>query len=203
MTVQLLENIDKILSEGRKLTGSKVIAWHCGRKLKGGRFSTDHIGTGEGDSALGPGIYFATERSVAEMYCRHHREPVLYKVEFPTRDLYSNQTGEPKRLLERLKALVKDLLPRYGVDKWGEGELRLPRGSSLKHGPGMAGDIVRALGGKRAREEFLKIGLKGLWVSLPAGGFEISVFDPSIVTILDSFEMESGTDDDGAIDYSF
>ena len=44
-------------------------AWH-GTPHKFDRFSTEHIGTGEGAQAYGYGLYFAGNKEVAEHYKR-------------------------------------------------------------------------------------------------------------------------------------
>jgi hypothetical protein len=42
---------------------------------------------------------------------------------------------------------------------------------------------------RQAAKELVAAGVTGAWVSLPAGGEEIAVFDPAIIKILKREEM--------------
>lgn len=191
---QILEDIDDLLLEGRYNLPPVVTAYHCGRELDGGSFSLSYAGSGEGMQALGPGIYFATEEPVAELYCKYARDPYMYTVEIPTKGLYYAQQGVPEHFREPLKALRDDLIDKHGeYDKlWGE--YRLPSARELQYGPGYIGRIFKLLGPKKTISLLGEIGIDGLYAKLGAyagGAFEIAVYDPSIIRIVDVSPVSS------------
>lgn len=192
--LQLLEQIDSLLVEGRYDLPPVVTAYHCGRKLEGGKFKLSYAGSGEGMQALGPGMYFATEKAVAELYCEYARDPYLYTVEIPTKGLYYAQQGVPEHFREPLHKLRDDLIDEHGEYDKLRDEYRLPFARELQYGPGYIGRIFKLLGPKKTISMLGKIGIDGLYAKLGAyagGAFEIAVYDPSIIRIVDVSPVSS------------
>ena len=162
------ELIDLYLNEGR-LTElpRKVVAYHVGRELTGGKFSLKYVGSGEGAvpdafRPLGDGIYFATERNIALLYKKYVMVPFLYTVSLDARRLYNPTEGTPLRIRE-------ELLKRRGAITGGR-ELR-------------ASELHKVL--DRVIASMIKDGtISGQWVNLPAGGQEIAVTDPRIIKVI-------------------
>jgi hypothetical protein len=168
---------EQLLEAASTLPG-KVTAYHCGRPLKGGRFSLSTAGSGEGLSALGPGIYFATEPHIARLYCKYVRNPIFYTVKIDTRGIYDAVWGVPKKLREPVQKLAAKIAAEKGLKE-------LPMGRRLTHGPGHIGAVFRALGSASGLKALRGAGVTGAYEKLPVGGFEIAVYDPAIVTMVD------------------
>lgn len=162
------------------------IAYHCGRKLDGGSFNFSKFGHGEGTSLLGPGLYFSTDRGIACGYSKYVSDPYEYEVEIDTTDIYNPSKGPEGQ--EHLSKAARELSARFdGQLKWA---------SVLKHGRGIAGELVATFGHEKAREILVEAGIKGTYE--PLYGFaEICVFDPSIIKIkgVKRFEYPSKIDE--------
>lgn len=161
-------------------------AYHCGRKLDGGSFNFSKFGHGEGTSLLGPGLYFSTDRGIARGYSKYVSDPYEYEVEIDTTDIYNPSKGPEGQ--EHLSKAARELSARFdGQLKWA---------SVLKHGRGIAGELVATFGHEKAREILVEAGIKGTYE--PLYGFaEICVFDPSIIKIkgVKRFESPSKIDE--------
>jgi len=147
------------------------------------KFDVRFIGRGEGMQALGPGIYFLDNARVALVYGKYVSNPHLYTVEVDTRGLYSNSYGHPPVLRDRLIKVADEMAAERGLK-------RLPPGSALNHGSGTVGDIVRAVGNKKALKIFKDIGLQGSYTFLPGNLTEVAIYDPSIIRITDVKDFE-------------
>jgi hypothetical protein len=159
-----------------------MTAYHCGHKLTEDVFSTDYLGTGEGAGmhALGPGVYFATEQAIAERYAKYIKYPFFYEVDIQMTNVYDPINGTPERLREPLKQAVIEAAKANGktVTRWGV------RGHShLKHGAGYPGELNYILGSQGALAKLKEIGCDGQWTKLPAGGYEIAIFNPDVIDI--------------------
>lgn len=172
----------EILGQGKPLP-PKVTAYHCGPKIQ--KFSLKYVGSGEGMSALGPGIYFATEKFVAANYCKYARNSYMTEVLIATRGLYDAIWGIPLNLRESLHVATDALAHEMG-------KKRLPPGLRLTHGPGVIGEVFRHFGAQKGREFLVDLGVTGAYENLKSDlGFEIAVYDPSIVRIVRSEEYQS------------
>jgi len=160
-----------------------VVAYHCGSsKISRDGFSLDTLGSGEGNAALGPGVYFATDKGVGSMYCRDGK--LFYQVKIDMADVYDPFLGFPEKFRgigDKMRAVIEKARGR-----------KLLRGSPLSDGPHDFGDIVRTIGADEARELFLRNGIRGLYTNLPAGGLEIAIFDLDVVSdikVVDPMEL--------------
>lgn len=86
----------------RRAVGAQymVSAWHGGRELSGGKFSSDFIGTGEGNQAFGWGLYFTDLEDIARNYADVSKSKFYVKidgkeVEDYLQDTYSNKDERP------------------------------------------------------------------------------------------------------------
>ena len=147
----------------------KVIAYHVGSELRGGRFSLKYVGSGEGRvpgafRPLGDGIYFATEEFIARLYTKYVPEPVLYTVQLDTRRLYNPTLGTPLNIRA-------ELFKRRDAITGGR-DLRVSELHRVldKITLGMIKDRT----------------ISGQWDNLPAGGQELAVTDLSVVKIIKS-----------------
>jgi len=163
-----------------------VVAYHCGSKLTGGKFSVDYIGSGEGLLALGPGIYFATDKDTAMLYCKYVRDPWFYTVEVRTSGLYrvGSLSMDPSLapVWKKLKAAEQDWIAKGHKTLYFDPS-SLSEGSRLKDGPGYVGKFVKALGQKKGRDLLLSLGITGAVEKL-SSDYEIAVYEPSIVRVL-------------------
>jgi hypothetical protein len=156
-------------------SGSKIL-YHCGSKLPDEPWSLHYSGTGERNILpLGPGIYFHDIMNIANLYCKYSKEPYLYKVEIDSEtfnnSLYNPVFGTPLHLRESFSNFQNDIkrIPEYSnIDNW---KIDI--------------DFIFKIFGKiKAIEELNKIGIKGL-ISDVASGFEVSIYDPSIIKTLE------------------
>lgn len=170
------EEADKINNLIRLGTDqSTIIAYHGGRDLEGDSFSFKYSKTGEGYSALGPGIYFSDNEILARRYCKYSTDPIIYTVSIDSSGLYNPISGEPKKFIQPIKDLVESELkiqdPYRGV-------------SRLTHGPGYIGTIFKALGPEEGRQALKNIGITGAIEELPSGAHEIAIYDLSTIQII-------------------
>lgn len=161
-----------------RLPKSKITAYHCGRKLQGGKFSLKFVGSGErgGLLAHGPGIYFATDPGMARVYCKYTAEPILYKVELDGNKLYDGSRGDP-RWNDALEEITEGLAAERGLK-------RAPDGGPM-HGGGWIGSLFRMVGRDETYKILKRLGIGGAYSAL-ASGYEIAVYDPSIIKIVEA-----------------
>tara|TARA_R110002020_G_scaffold475977_2_gene715277 strand:+ start:3500 stop:4648 length:1149 start_codon:yes stop_codon:yes gene_type:complete len=176
----LLENWRKLLKEEEE---QYYIAYHCGRPDIEAEFDLDFLGSGEGTHILGPGIYFATNKDIAERYCKYREGAAMYKAEIPKKGIYNPTTGEPRDLRDSITSIVEDIEKKTGRDPY-RGVL------SLAHGKGSIGAIVKHYGPKKARELIIEAGIIGAIEEISAGK-EIALFDLSAARIVPVQERPS------------
>jgi hypothetical protein len=162
--------------ETKDESGDHHIAYHCGKPDIESEFNFNSLGTGEGAGILGPGIYFATDRSIAERYCKYKEEAVMYKAKIPKENIYDPLKGEPKNLRESIISIVKDIEKETGKDPY-RGVL------PLTHGRGSIGALVKHYGPQKAREILIEAGIIGA-VERIGSGLEIALFSPSAALIM-------------------
>jgi hypothetical protein len=131
--------------------------WH-GSPHRFDRFSTNHIGSGEGADAFGWGLYFSSERQVAEFYRDKLDGKYLYSVSIPSSDDYLDWRVPIKRqsptLLAKLAAdwpggkSAFDEYLRYVYDMFGSttGEAFYWSLKEIKHGDKRASLYLASLG---------------------------------------------------------
>jgi len=154
----------------------EITAYHCGPQIT--NFSTDHIGGGEGNQILGPGIYFATDKSVAKMYCKYADKPYLHEVILDTTNFYNPIQGTP-HLYPALDKIAVELGYRDRNDMYEK-----VRGvSTLRDGRGFIGTLVRAVGNQKARDMFVENGVQGASevIDHESNTTEFAVFDPTVI----------------------
>ncbi len=167
------KRINRLIRLG--LDQSKIIAYHGGSELEGDSFSFEYSKTGEGYSALGPGIYFSDNEILARRYCKYSKDPIIYTVSIDSSGLYDPISGEPKKfrqpMQELLESTIKTQDPYRGVNR-------------LIHGPGSIGAIFKALGPEEGRQVLKNIGITGAIEELPSGAHEIAIYDLSTIQII-------------------
>lgn len=160
----------KLYFESANLT----IAYHCGAKIT--QFSNMFLGSGENNQILGPGIYFGSTPNLAKMYCKYNQQPYLTTVNLDTTNYYNPIKGTPL-LNHKFDDIEKEL----------NLTLRDVRNiSSLKHGRGYIGAIVKTLGNKEALSMLVKHGIKGAFEEIEPNVKEYSVFDLSTINLISS-----------------
>jgi hypothetical protein len=157
-------------------TQQAVTAYHCGPQIS--NFSIDHIGGGEGNQILGPGIYFASAKDIAKLYCKYAEEPYLHEVLLDTANFYNPIQGTP-HLYPALDKLAVELGYRDRDDMYE----RVRGVSTLRHGRGNIGSLVKAVGNKKALDLLVKHGIQGALeiIDHTNGTTEFSVFDPTVI----------------------
>lgn len=176
--------IEEVQASIKEIPKRFITAYHCGPLMEDG-FSLRHVGTGEGMSALGFGVYFATQEYIAKLYCkyveRRDQVPYLYTVRLDAAGLYNGIWGTPMHLRIALSDATEELARRAGVRQ-------LPRGSRLTHGIGSTAALFAHLGRVEAWEVLDDLGVTGAWEVLgrgDPGDLEIAVWDMSIIEVLD------------------
>lgn len=168
----LLENWNRFINEDKK---DYLVAYHCGKPNREADFDFKYLGSGEGNTILGPGLYFSTNKSIAELYCKYKEGSILYVAEFPMSNIYNPTTGEPRNLRDSIISIVSDIERETGRDPY--------RGVvSLKHGKGSIGAIVKHYGPEKARDVMVQAGIFGAVEQLH-NSLEIALFDLSQATI--------------------
>lgn len=178
---------NKLLSLAQKLQyklgetsfGGVITAYHGGQNFAGG-FSLNFLGSGEGILYLGPGVYFSTNKETARLYCKYAKPASLYTVRLDSSGLYDPTFGEPYELREKLLALLDETEAKHG---------RLPSADSFKFGKGTIGILAKFFGKEQFWQKMREIGISGTYEKLP-NSYEIAVFDPSIVEIVDKESCE-------------
>jgi len=151
--------------------------YHYGHVKPGENFNFEYRGTGENNSILGPGFYFLDDSKVSDnIYGNAGRGSNKITIKVNPKDFYDPINGTPG-LNDRVKKIADDL----GLD------IKSPY-STTKEGRGWIGAIVRKVGANKARELFVKNGIKGAVEVLekpskefPNGLREYAVFDESLL----------------------
>jgi hypothetical protein len=179
----------------------RIVAFHGGRPWVGDKPDVRYVGSGEATSThgvgnvLGPGVYFATEEGIAKLYLKYGgNRPTLHKVLIDTKGLYESRSGKPLWLLNNIEAARDALVSRdefkAKLKYDSAGNPTGVRGHDVgKHGQGRIGDIFALLGAVEGRKLLRKAGVTGVFERLPAGGYEIAVFDPRIVSLLEKMPV--------------
>lgn len=101
----------------------EVSAWHGGRELEGGKFSTKYIGTGEGQQAFGWGLYYSDLEDIGIDYAKRIDGP--RKVTVGDIDLVYEWQTAPNELKEEMRQVYdageaiqhwKDQATKYKMD---------------------------------------------------------------------------------------
>lgn len=161
----------KLYFESTNLT----TAYHCGAKIT--QFSNMFLGSGENNQILGPGVYFGSTPGLAKMYCKYNQQPYLTTVTLDTTSYYDPIKGTPT-LNHKFDDIAKEL---------NLTSLRDVRNiSTLQHGRGLIGAIVKTLGNKDSLSILIKHGIKGAFEEIEPNVKEYSVFDLSTVKLISS-----------------
>jgi len=183
----ILENWRQYLTEEDE---DYLVAYHCGKPNREADFDFKYLGSGEDAAILGPGLYFSTNKSLAERYCKYKENSILYRAEFPMSGIYNPTTGEPRNLRNSVVSIVKEIEKETGRDPF--------RGvMPLTHGKGSIGAVTKYYGPERAREVLVQSGVFGAVEKL-RDSLEIALFDLSQATIkpVDTYsdeEVDSNT----------
>ena len=168
----LLENWNKFINEGNE---DYLVAYHCGKPNRETDFDFKYFGSGESTMILGPGLYFSTNKSTAERYCKYKENSILYRAEIDMSGIYNPTTGEPRKLREPVRSIINDIEKETGRDPY-RGVL------PLTHGKSSIGAIVKHYGPERARDIMVQAGIFGAVEELH-NSLEIALFDLSQTTI--------------------
>ncbi|WP_352401929.1 hypothetical protein [Synergistes jonesii] len=166
--------------------------WH-GSPFKFDKFSTEHIGEGEGAQAFGWGLYFAGNKEVSEWYRKKlskNRSPVV-KLMFgneeiaPKQAKYFNADGmdivfrrycaegySPKELVLELVADAADNELRHPPRLW-------PARARAKKMLTGALDAAREYADGFANKEYLNLYYKDAGAEMPASGGTFVVYEPT------------------------
>ena len=156
----------------------EIIAYHVGPKFE--KFDLSHIGSGENNMILGPGMYFLTSKSSALVYSKYHSYPYLYTVSINSNGLYDPIKGEPLHLRKKMLSLRQHVAKSLGMTL-KEFDFK---GMPLTHGNAGIGDFVYHIGAEKTRSFFKRIGVTGIYEHISPDVLEISVYDLSTVKIL-------------------
>jgi hypothetical protein len=154
-----------------------VTAYHGGSRID--KFSFDHLGTGENNHLLGPGVYFATRKNIGKIYTKYSSDPHLTEVEIDMSRVYDPIKGLP----ESMRGLGDQMAQSLGYDTMDD----LPfKHTSLKYGRWPIGPIVETIGVKKAHELFRKFRLDGMYEHLDTDSLEIAIYNMDVVKIIHS-----------------
>ena len=166
---RIFKSWSSFLTEKTEKKEGHYIAYHCGKPDRDADFNFDSIGSGEGNLILGPGVYFATDKSIAERYCKYRDGAVVYRAEIPMEGIYNPTNGLPANLRFSILPIVKRIEEETGKDPY--------RGvQPLTHGKGAIGAIVKHYGIEEGREILVRAGVKGAIETLPSGIKEIALY---------------------------
>jgi len=159
-------------------TGLVLTAYHCGSKFD--KFSTEFSGTGEGNRLLGPGIYFATEPSIATMYSKYAKgEAYLYEAQVDTTNFYCfgylwNRNAHQSQIVhDRVEKVAADL----GIDTTKQVGFY-----AMEKGRPPIGNLVHKLGWQKALKVLVENGVQGAMENI-GHGMELTIFDPSVIQL--------------------
>lgn len=144
----------------------------------GGNFDTltmDHIGKGENNHFLGPGVYFATDPNTAKSYMQYSKDPRFYECEIDMSGIYDPVKGLP----QHMRGIGDRMAQSIGFDSIDH--MPTKNANSLQYGKWPIGPLVQHLGTKQAHALFKEFGLHGMLEPLASGGLEIAVYNPDII----------------------
>lgn len=174
--------IKDILKEDINLNG---IEWyHCGPDFD--NFSTEFLGSGEGNHLLGYGVYFINQINIAKGYAKHvmSGKPFLYTVKLnATSDqIYNNMLRPSEKMSHGMNAIAKQL----GYEDY----TKVPyRHSAMKYGRGLPGVVFSQLGPKQGAQLLIQNGILGQYEDVGNGVYEIAVWDLSIIKLVDKEKL--------------
>lgn len=175
------EELFEGFQQGRQL--SQMAFYHGGRVFD--KFSLDHVGSGENNHLLGRGIYFINNRLIANNYRKYVGAPnydtALYEVRLKfTGMVYESRrkpTPEEIRAWDSI-AVELGLNDRFDLQK-------VQGVNIMKHGRGYVGEVAKLAGERKAFDLFQKHGIQGQVEDVGGGEWEVAVFDPSIIEMVD------------------
>ena len=161
-----------------------ITAYHGGTGFDGG-FNMDFSGSGEGYRMLGPGMYFITSEFMAQTYAKKYakRNPTVYTCKLRMDNIYNNRNVPSPQMEQSMNNIAREL----GYQTFTE----VPRQyDELKNGRGFIGSVVKLVGHTKARALFVKHGINGAAENLDTDIWEICIFNPSCIQIVDRTPLE-------------
>lgn len=156
-----------------------IIAYHGGSGFDG-HFKLNFSGSGEGYRLLGPGMYFITNKYMANNYGKKygHRDHSVYTVELNVRNFYNNRVAKTSALTAAFDGIAKELGLETGDD------ISYNPQRALHSGRGQIGSVVEKVGHKKAQELFIKHGVDGAMENIDEDIWEFCVFNLDMVRII-------------------
>lgn len=156
-----------------------ITAYHGGSGFDG-HFNLNFSGSGEGYRILGPGMYFITNKYMANTYGKKYgqRDNSVYTVELNVRNFYNNRAVPSDAVVAAFEGIAKEL----GLAS--AEEITYYPQNALRSGRGRIGKVVEMAGHKKAQELFIKHGLDGAMENIDDDIWELCVFNLDMVRII-------------------
>lgn len=152
---------------------STVTAYHGGGKIS--QLNHNSVGQGENNHLLGPGVYFGTDKGVAQGYMQYGRgSQHLYQCQINTSRIYDPVHGMPKEMRGIGDRMAQDIGFKSCDD--------LPNASDMQYGKWPVGQFIQHLGRDKAFALFKKHRLDGMYEQLPDQGLEIAIYNLDAVS---------------------
>lgn len=173
-------------------------AWH-GSPYQFSTFDLGAIGTGAGAQAHGWGLYFATDRTVAEAY----KGESLYEVEIPEDDVlldeqksYEKQPPKVRKALDKLLShlTIEQLENWNDVSRLGKEKViaDIKRAMLGSDGQTIYGTLCDLTNGEKEASLLLnKYGIKGIAYEDKNAGRGFVIFDDKAISIIERYNQEA------------
>ena len=173
-------------------------AWH-GSPYQFSAFDLGAIGTGAGAQAHGWGLYFATDRTVAEAY----KGGSLYEVEIPEDDVlldeqksYEKQPPKVRKALDKLLShlTIEQLENWNDVSRLGKEKViaDIKRAMLESDGQTIYGTLCDLTNGEKEAALLLnKYGIKGIAYEDTNAGRGFVIFDDKAISIIERYNQEA------------
>lgn len=173
-------------------------AWH-GSPYQFSAFDLGAIGTGAGAQAHGWGLYFATDRTVAEAY----KGGSLYEVEIPEDDVlldeqksYEKQPPKVRKALDKLLShlTIEQLENWNDVSRLGKEKViaDIKRAMLGSDGQTIYGTLCDLTNGEKEASLLLnKYGIKGIAYEDKNAGRGFVIFDDKAISIIERYNQEA------------
>lgn len=157
--------------------------YHAGPNFE--KFSLEGFGRGENNHLLGHGLYFINSVPIAKGYAKYSTDPFLYTVRFnaPAGAFYNNRTlPTPEQ-----EVAYNKIATELGFDHYRSVKLNH---SNMKYGRGLPGAVFAKMGTQAGGKFLTSCGVVGQIEEVDAGVYEVAVYDPSIIQIIDKQPLE-------------
>ena len=157
--------------------------YHAGPNFE--KFSFQGFGMGENNHLLGQGLYFINSAPIATRYAKYSVEPFLYTVRLnaPAGAFLNNRNVPTPEQEVSYNKIATEL----GFENFRSVKMNH---SIMKYGRGLPGAIFAKMGTMAGAKFLVSVGVVGQIEEVDSGIFEVAVYDPSIIQIIDKQPLE-------------